>query len=83
MKDLAFSYNPNLKDPKIPTPMKGVKLPEIRGTATFVQSEKSLILDNFGKTVDDSVVDLIGVGLRLKSDFDDFKRLHDDNLGPT
>lgn len=66
----------------MPTPMKGVRLPRNVERVTFVQSKESFVFNDFGKAVNNTTVSLISRFLRLESDLDDFKRLHDEDLRP-
>ena len=54
-----------------------------RGEGSFVQSQGAFLSNNFGDAVDDSIIYFRILRLCLKADFDDFKRLHDENLRPS
>lgn len=49
---------------------------------TFVKGKWALIFDNFGETIYDTLVLGILLILGLESDLNDFKGLHDSDLGP-
>jgi len=49
---------------------------------TFVKCEESFISYDFLKTVSNTIIHFVCSWLSLKSDFDDFERLHDENLRP-
>lgn len=49
----------------------------------LVESQRPLLRDNLGQAVDDAIIDLGVLGLGLETHFDDFKGLHDKDLGPS
>lgn len=82
ISSLKSSLEPKARDPWIPYPRRGVRVPVSQGKYTLVEAFDAFFLQNALEAVYDSLVLRIEEGLVHQSHLNDFKGLHHKDLCP-